>query len=75
IGFTLKKNSKIVQEGNSADMIFGFDELISYITRFITLKTGDLIFTGTPSGVGEVKKGDELTGIIMDEEFLKLKIK
>lgn len=60
--FTLRKNGEIVQKGNTADMIFSIDEIIAYISQFMTLKTGDLIFTGTPSGVGPVYIGDQLTG-------------
>jgi acylpyruvate hydrolase len=55
IQFTLHKNSELVQTGNSADMLFNFDKIISYLSRFFTLKTGDLIYTGTPAGVGAVK--------------------
>jgi 2-keto-4-pentenoate hydratase/2-oxohepta-3-ene-1,7-dioic acid hydratase in catechol pathway len=63
--FHLKKNSTIVQEGNSVDMIFSIDKIISYISQFMTLKTGDLIFTGTPSGVGPVEIGDQLILIFL----------
>lgn len=68
--FRLDINDKIVQQGNTKDMIFPFDEIISYISRFFTLKTGDLIFTGTPAGVGPVKKNDRLKAFIEDELFL-----
>jgi acylpyruvate hydrolase len=57
-------NGKTVQQGSSADLIFSFDEIISYVSGFITLKIGDLIFTGTPAGVGPVKKGDRLQAYI-----------
>jgi 2-keto-4-pentenoate hydratase/2-oxohepta-3-ene-1,7-dioic acid hydratase in catechol pathway len=60
--FLLRRNGEIVQTGNTADMIFSIDEIIAYISQFMTLKTGDLIFTGTPSGVGPVYIGDKLTG-------------
>jgi acylpyruvate hydrolase len=69
ISLRLDVNGKTVQKGSSADMIFGFDHLISYISGFITLKIGDLIFTGTPAGVGEVKIGDHLQAYL-DEKLL-----
>ncbi len=75
INFRLEKNDEIVQQGNSSDMIFNFDQLIAYISKFMTLKIGDLIFTGTPEGVGPVQIGDRLKGYIEDEEILDLKIK
>ncbi|TFH35392.1 MAG: FAA hydrolase family protein, partial [Bacteroidia bacterium] len=64
ISFSLLKNDVTVQEANSSDLIFSFDSIISYVSLFFTLKTGDLIFTGTPSGVGQVHPGDRLTGIL-----------
>lgn len=75
IKFTGKLNNITVQEGNSSDMIFSFNDLICYISRFITLREGDIIFTGTPSGVGKVKPGDIFTGFIEDEMLLNFKIK
>ena len=60
IDFRLELNGNVVQQGNTANMIFGYDELISYVSRFITFRTGDLLFTGTPSGVGSVRVGDRL---------------
>jgi 2-keto-4-pentenoate hydratase/2-oxohepta-3-ene-1,7-dioic acid hydratase in catechol pathway len=75
INFRLEKNGEIVQQGNSSDMIFSFDQLIAYISKFMTLKIGDLIFTGTPEGVGPVQIGDQLKGYIEDEQLLDLKIK
>ncbi len=75
IAFTLKKNGQIVQQGNTQDMIFNFDKIIAYISQFTTLKTGDLIFTGTPSGVGPVAIGDLLEGYIGEEKILHLQIK
>lgn len=62
--FRLEKNGEVVQQGSTADMIFKFDELISYVSRFVTLRTGDLIYTGTPAGVGPVKIGDRLTAYL-----------
>ena len=64
-----------VQEGCSDDMLFSVDELISYVSRFFTLKTGDLIFTGTPAGVGPVSIGDYLTGWIEDQKVLDVRCK
>ena len=75
IGFHLVKNNQIVQKGDTKNMIFSFDEIISYISTFITLKKGDLIFTGTPAGVGEVAIGDSLEAYVGSEMLLDLKIK
>lgn len=75
INFSLKKNQLLVQIGNTSDMIWGVDEIISYISRYFTLKIGDIIFTGTPSGVGPVFSGDILKGYIENEEFFSIKIK
>ena len=68
--FHLELNNKTVQEGLTADMNFGIDQLISYISRFYTLKTGDLLFTGTPAGVGPVKPDDHLIGYIEERKVL-----
>jgi acylpyruvate hydrolase len=75
INFRLEINGKKVQEGNTADMIFGFNEIISYVSRFFTLKTGDLIFTGTPSGVGALHRNDKLVAYLNDKPVLDLVIK
>lgn len=75
LNFKLLKNEKLVQEGNSSDMIFSIDEIISYVSQFMTLKIGDIIFTGTPAGVGKVEIGDRLQGFIEEEKFLDFKIK
>ncbi len=75
INFRLEKNGEIVQQGNTRDMLFTIDELISYISQFITLKMGDLIFTGTPVGVGPVRIGDKLQAYIEDELLLDFEIK
>jgi acylpyruvate hydrolase len=75
IHFRLEKNNIEVQKGNTNEMIFGFDELISYISKFLTLKTGDLIFTGTPAGVGPVKTGDHLTAYIENMKLLDFSVK
>ena len=75
LSFRLEKNDEVVQKGNTNDMIFHFDSIISYVSRFITLRTGDLIFTGTPSGVGPVKIGDRLKAYLGDELMLDFFIK
>jgi len=75
IDFELKQNGKRVQKGNSQDMIFSFDNIISYVSKYVTLKRGDLIFTGTPSGVGAVKIGDNLKASLMGKEILNLNIR
>ena len=75
ISFQLEKNGEIVQSGNSSDMIFNFDKIISYLSKFYSLKIGDLIYTGTPEKVGEVIAGDTLKGFITDKEMLKVVVK
>ena len=68
--FHLDVNGQTVQQGNSADMLYSVDELITYLSRFFTLRTGDLIFTGTPAGVGPVSIGDHLEGYLEEERLL-----
>lgn len=75
IGFSLKKNGEIVQSGSSADMIFSIDQIISFVSAFFTLKKGDLIFTGTPAGVGPISKGDTLEGFIEEKKMILVKIR
>lgn len=75
LDFSLTINDKIVQQGNSGDMFFSIDEIIAYVSRFCTLKTGDLIFTGTPSGVGPVNIGDHLKGYIGEEKVLDFHVR
>lgn len=75
IDFRLDINGKTVQKANSSAMIFQIDELIAYISRFFTLKIGDLLFTGTPAGVGPVRIGDRLEGYIFDQKMFDFKIK
>ncbi len=75
INFSLKKNNEIVQLGNTKDMLFKFDDLIVYLSQFLTLKIGDYIFTGTPSGVGAVSIGDKLEGYIEEQKMLELKVR
>ena len=73
--FSLKKNNEIVQSGCSNDMLWKIDELISYVSQYFTLKIGDLIFTGTPSGVSKVESGDILEGYISSFKMFTLKVK
>lgn len=75
IQFQLKKNGNIVQSGNTSDLIFPFDYLISFISQYFLLQVGDYIFTGTPAGVGPVAIGDVLTGTIAEQELLYCEIK
>jgi 2-keto-4-pentenoate hydratase/2-oxohepta-3-ene-1,7-dioic acid hydratase in catechol pathway len=75
LNFTLCLNDKKVQVGNTADMIFPIEYLISYISRFFTLQMGDLIFTGTPAGVGPVKPGDHLVADIEGRTLLDFEVK
>ena len=75
IEFSLQKNGKLVQSGNTKDMIFSYSTIIAYVSQFMTLKTGDYIFTGTPSGVGPVAIGDKLEAYIGDEKMLTVSIK
>jgi 2-keto-4-pentenoate hydratase/2-oxohepta-3-ene-1,7-dioic acid hydratase in catechol pathway len=75
INFTLQKNNEIVQNGNSNAMLWKIDELIAYISQYFTLKKGDVIFTGTPAGVGKIKENDVLIGAIEKQQFFQVKIK
>jgi acylpyruvate hydrolase len=75
IGFHLDLNGKTVQQGNSSLMMYDFDDIITHISRFMTLRTGDYIFTGTPAGVGPVKVGDRLEAFIGEEKLLSCQIK
>jgi len=75
INFYLTINGEQKQLGNSSDLIFSFDQIISFVSKFVSLKVGDLIYTGTPSGVGPVKIGDKLEGFINDVSYLTLSIK
>ncbi len=75
IEFELLKNGKVVQQGKSSEMIFDFDSIISHVSRYFTLKMGDLIFTGTPSGVGPVVVGDVLEASIEGQNLLKFSVK
>ncbi|WP_372794355.1 fumarylacetoacetate hydrolase family protein [Lutibacter sp.] len=73
--FSLHKNEMLVQEGNTNAMLWKIDELIAYVSQFFTLKKGDVIFTGTPAGVGKVCENDILVGAIKDQELFSIKIK
>lgn len=73
--FSLCKNGEIVQSATTQNMLWNIDEIIAYVSQFFTLKIGDIIFTGTPSGVSSVKPNDSLQGFIGDEEFFSIKVK
>ncbi len=73
--FSLLQNEKIVQDGNTKDMIFSFNEIVSHISDYFSLNIGDLIYTGTPAGVGECLPGDKLEGFIASEKFFEVEIK
>jgi acylpyruvate hydrolase len=75
LNFSLQINGNTIQQGNTKDMIFNFNVLIAYVSKFVTLKIGDLIFTGTPVGVGPVKIGDRLAGFIEDKVFFDFPVK
>lgn len=75
IPFELKINNESRQVGNTKDLLFSFDKIIAYVSQFVTLKVGDLIYTGTPEGVGPVKIGDKLQGYIKEELFLEFEVK
>lgn len=73
--FQLLKNDAIVQDGNTNSMLWKIDELIAYVSKYFTLKKGDVIFTGTPAGVGKVSENDVLTGILEGNEAFTVKVK
>ena len=75
ITFSMSINGTQVQQGNSSDMIFPIDQIIAYVSQFYTLKIGDIIFTGTPAGVGPVKIGDHIEGFIGDTQVLDFFVK
>ncbi len=75
ISFSLLVNGEEKQRGNSGDMIFGFDRIISYVSQFVTLKLGDLIFTGTPAGVGPIRINDRLEAFVEDQKLLDIRVK
>jgi len=75
IQFRMDLNGKTVQNGNSSEMIFKINELVAYVSRFFTIKIGDILFTGTPVGVGQVAIGDRLEGFIFDKKMFDFCIK
>ncbi|CAN5176085.1 fumarylacetoacetate hydrolase family protein [soil metagenome] len=75
INFSLKKNNSTVQQGNSRDMLWNIDGIISYVSTFFTIKIGDVIFTGTPSGVGRVDINDQLAGYIGEDQIFSINVK
>lgn len=75
IRFQLKKNGEVVQDGSSKDMIFDFDSIVENVSKYFTLKIGDLIYTGTPSGVGKVEAGDVLEGFLENKKMFRVVIK
>ncbi len=75
INFSMNKNGLLTQKGNSKDMLFSIDRIIAYISQFVTLKIGDLIYTGTPAGVGPIEIGDKLEAYIGDKLMLSTRIK
>lgn len=75
LSFQLEKNGEIVQQGNTAHMLWKIDELIAYISKYFTLKIGDIIFTGTPAGVGKVSPEDRLTGYLEGNKMFSIKVK
>ena len=75
INFSLQKNGNLVQNGNTSYMLWKIDEIIEYVSKYFTLKIGDIIFTGTPAGVGKVEPEDMLTGFIEDKQLLSITIK
>ena len=75
INFGLYKNAELVQKGNSAQMIHDFDSIVAYISNYFSVNIGDVIFTGTPAGVGEAVVGDELEGMLEETSMFKLEIK
>ena len=75
IRFSLRINDEVRQQGNTEDMMFSFDRIISYVSQFISLKPGDLIFTGTPAGVGPIQINDHFEVFIEDEKLLEFNVK
>ncbi len=75
INFHLTVNGQLAQKGNTKDLLFSFDAVVAYVSKFFTLKTGDLIYTGTPEGVGPVKIGDKLEAFIEERSMLVFEIK
>ena len=74
LNFSLLKNKEKVQDGNTKNMMFGFDDIIEFVSQYFTLRVGDLIFTGTPAGVGKVSENDVLEGFLESEKLIDLRI-
>ena len=75
LSFQLRKNGETVQDGNTKDMLFSVNQIIAYVSKFFTINIGDLIFTGTPAGVGQVIPGDALEGILQGNKVLDVEIR
>lgn len=75
IDFSLQKNGQVVQKGNTSQMIFSFEQIVSFVSQYFTLKVGDLIYTGTPAGVSQVNIGDKLEGFIGNDLMLTCDVK
>ncbi|WP_338733252.1 fumarylacetoacetate hydrolase family protein [Mangrovimonas cancribranchiae] len=75
LNFSLEKNGDIVQEGNTSHMLWKIDEIIEYVSKYFTLKIGDIIFTGTPAGVGKVIANDKLKGFLEGREMFSITVK
>jgi 2-keto-4-pentenoate hydratase/2-oxohepta-3-ene-1,7-dioic acid hydratase in catechol pathway len=75
LNFSLNVDDAVRQQGNTSLMLFSFDEIVAYLSRFFTLKRGDIIFTGTPQGVGAIEPGNVLTAYIEDQKLLTCEIK
>lgn len=75
LNFSLLKNGEVVQKGNTSLMLWKIDELVSYVSTFFTLKKGDIIFTGTPAGVGKIEVNDYLSGLLEEQELFTVKIR
>lgn len=75
INFELKNNAQVVQSGNTKQMLWKIDEIIAYVSQYFTLKKGDIIFTGTPSGVAKVNPNDVLEGFLENKSMFKIQIK
>jgi len=75
LNFSLQKNEEEVQKGNTSDMLWKIDEIIEYVSQYFTLKIGDIIFTGTPEGVGKVSPNDRLTGFLEKDQIFSIQVK
>jgi 2-keto-4-pentenoate hydratase/2-oxohepta-3-ene-1,7-dioic acid hydratase in catechol pathway len=75
LNFELSNNNSIVQKGNTSNMLWKIDEIIAYVSQFFTLRTGDIIFTGTPEGVAKVNPGDVLEGVLEGRKLFRIQVK